>query len=95
MKLLIPGPVTTRPEVRAAMAEDIAPWDNDFRPVLAEVQARLLPIAGGIPGTHAALVLQGCGHFITEAALRSYLAPIGHPKAGRILIPPSAPMPTV
>jgi hypothetical protein len=30
--------------------------------VLAEVQARLLPIAGGIPGTHAALVLQGCGH---------------------------------
>ena len=37
MKLLIPGPVTTRPEVRAAMAEDIAPWDNDFRPVLAEV----------------------------------------------------------
>lgn len=87
MKLLIPGPVTTRPEVRAAMAEDIAPWDNDFRPVLAEVQARLLPIAGGIPGTHAALVLQGCGHFITEAALRSYLAPIGHAKPGRILIP--------
>lgn len=87
MKLLIPGPVTTRPEVRAAMAEDIAPWDNDFRPVLAEVQARLLPIAGGIPGTHAAMVLQGCGHFITEAALRSYMAPIGHPKPGRILIP--------
>lgn len=87
MKLLIPGPVTTRPEVRAAMAEDIAPWDNDFRPVLAEVQARLLPIAGGIPGTHAALVLQGCGHFITEAALRSYMAPIGHARAGRILIP--------
>ena len=92
MKLLIPGPVTTRPEVRAAMAEDIAPWDNDFRPVLAEVQARLLPIAGGTPGIHTALALQGCGHFVTEAALRSFMAPIGHPKAdhvkpGRILIP--------
>lgn len=87
MKLLIPGPVTTRPEVRAAMAEDIAPWDNDFRPVLSEVCQRLLPIAGGQPGTHAALVLQGCGHFITEAALRSFMAPKDHPRAGRILIP--------
>lgn len=57
MKLLIPSPVTARPEVRAAMAEDIAPWDNDFRPVLTEVSRRLLPIAGGTPGTHTALVL--------------------------------------
>ena len=87
MKLLIPGPVTTRPEVRAAMAGDIAPWDNDFRPVLADVQTRLLPIAGGTPGTHAVLVLQGCGHFITEAALRSYMAPVGDARPGRILIP--------
>jgi 2-aminoethylphosphonate-pyruvate transaminase len=69
------------------MAEDIAPWDNDFRPVLAEVLARLLPIAGGRPETHVALPLQGCGHFITEAALRSFMAPIGHPSPGRILIP--------
>lgn len=87
MKLLIPGPVTTRPEVRAAMAQDIAPWDNDFRPVLAEVCDRLLAIAGGVPGTHAVLPLQGCGHFITEAAARSFMAPLGHPKAGRILVP--------
>lgn len=87
MKLLIPGPVTTRPEVRAAMAVDIAPWDNDFRPVLAEVCQRLLLIAGGRPETHTALVLQGCGHFITEAALRSFMAPMGHPMPGRILIP--------
>ncbi len=87
MKLLIPGPVTTRPEVRAAMAEDIAPWDNDFRPVLTEVCQRLLPIAGGRAETHAALVLQGCGHFVTEAALRSFMAPMGHSRPGRILIP--------
>lgn len=56
MKLLIPGPVTTRPEVRAAMAEDIAPWDNDFRPVLADVRDRLLPIAGGTPGDRKSVV---------------------------------------
>jgi 2-aminoethylphosphonate-pyruvate transaminase len=29
MLLLIPGPVTTRPEVRQALAQDLAPWDND------------------------------------------------------------------
>ncbi len=87
MKLLIPGPVTTRPEVRALMAQDIAPWDNDFRPVLADVLARLRSIAGGAAETHAALALQGCGHFVTEAALRSCIRPVGAPNAGRILIP--------
>jgi 2-aminoethylphosphonate-pyruvate transaminase len=30
--LLTPGPVQTHPSVRAAMAEDIAPWDAEFRP---------------------------------------------------------------
>ena len=35
MLLLIPGPVTTRPEVRAALGHDFAPWDNDFRPLAA------------------------------------------------------------
>ena len=31
MLLLIPGPVTTDARVRAAAAQDYAPWDNDFR----------------------------------------------------------------
>lgn len=82
MLLLIPGPVMTRPEVRAALAHDFAPWDNDFRPLYLGIRSRVLRIAGGQPGTHVALALQGCGHFITEAALRSFLPP-----GGRILIP--------
>lgn len=82
MKLLIPGPVTTHPSVRAALAQDFAPWDNEFRPIYAAVRARVLAIAGGVPGRHVALALQGCGHFITEAALRTFL-PVG----GKILIP--------
>jgi len=82
MLLLIPGPVTTRPEVRAALAQDFAPWDNDFRPLYRGVRTRLLAIAGGAPDTHVTLTLQGCGHFITEAAVRSFLPP-----GGRILIP--------
>lgn len=82
MLLLIPGPVTTRPEVRNALTRDIAPWDNDFRAFLARLRTRLLHLAGGTGATHAVLPLQGCGHFIAEAALRSFLPP-----GGRILIP--------
>ncbi|HET6605107.1 MAG TPA: 2-aminoethylphosphonate--pyruvate transaminase [Rhodopila sp.] len=84
MLLLIPGPVTTRPEVRAALCQDIAPWDNDFKDFLAALRIRILKIAGGKPETHATLPLQGCGHFITEAALRTFVPP-----GGRILIPAS------
>jgi 2-aminoethylphosphonate-pyruvate transaminase len=82
MLLLIPGPVTTRPEVREALRYDFAPWDNDFRPLYAGIRERVLHIAHGVPGEHATLPLQGCGHFITEAAIRSFVSP-GH----KLLIP--------
>ena len=82
MLLLIPGPVTTRPEVREALRHDFAPWDNDFRPLYAGIRERVLRIAGGLPGEHATLPLQGCGHFITEAAVRTFV-PLGH----KLLIP--------
>jgi 2-aminoethylphosphonate-pyruvate transaminase len=82
MLLLIPGPVTTRPEVRAALDVDIAPWDFDFRPIYAGVREKLLRIANGAEHEHTALPLPGCGHFVTEAAIRSFVPP-----NGRILIP--------
>ena len=82
MLLLIPGPVQTRPETRAAMAQDIAPWDNDFRPVYAGIRERVRAIAGGREGEHATLALQGCGHFTMEAALRTFI-----PAGGKVLIP--------
>src|SRR3984957_9807779 len=82
MLLLIPGPVTTRPEVREALRYDFAPWDNDFRPLYADVRERVLRIACGVPGEHVTLPLQGCGHFITEAAIRTFV-PLGH----KLLIP--------
>jgi 2-aminoethylphosphonate-pyruvate transaminase len=82
MLLLIPGPVTTRPEVRQALTRDIAPWDNDFRHFFTRLRSRVLKLAGGVEGQHATLPLQGCGHFIAEAALRTFLPP-----GGRILIP--------
>jgi 2-aminoethylphosphonate-pyruvate transaminase len=82
MLLLIPGPVMTRPEVRAALGVDIAPWDFDFRHVYAGVRHRLLRIANGVDGEHTVLPLPGCGHFVIEAAIRSFL-----PLGGRVLIP--------
>jgi 2-aminoethylphosphonate-pyruvate transaminase len=82
MLLLIPGPVQTRPETRAAMAQDIAPWDNDFRPTYASVRERVRAVAGGIEGVHATLPLQGCGHFMMEAAIRTFV-----PAGGKLLIP--------
>src|SRR4051812_42021748 len=82
MLLLIPGPVQTRPETRAAMAEDIAPWDNDFRPVYAGIRERVREVAGGLADEHATLPLQGCGHFILEAAIRTFVPP-----GGKLLLP--------
>lgn len=82
MLLLIPGPVTTHPSVRAAAAQDYAPWDLSFRNVLAQIRERVLTIAGGRPGEHVALPLPGCGHFAMEAAVRTFVEP-----GGTILVP--------
>ena len=82
MLLLIPGPVQTRPEVKAAMAQDIAPWDRDFQVVYARIRDRVVGVAGGTPGLHATLPIQGAGHFVTEAALRTFVAP-----GAKVLIP--------
>lgn len=81
MLLLIPGPVQTRPEVRAAMAADIAPWDDDFRAEYAAMRPRIVAIAGGIEGRHAALPLPGCGHMVVEAAVRTFV-----PAGGKLLV---------
>lgn len=82
MLLLIPGPVQTRPETRAAMARDIAPWDLDFHAVYARIRERVRGIAGGVAGEHATLPLQGAGHFIVEATIRTLI-----PAGGKLLIP--------
>jgi 2-aminoethylphosphonate-pyruvate transaminase len=82
MLLLIPGPVSTDSRVRAAAAQDYAPWDHDFRAIYARVRQRVLALAGGRDGVHATLPLPGCGHFAMEAAFRSFI-----PAGGRMLLP--------
>ena len=73
MMLLIPGPVQTRPEVRAAAAEDIAPWDDAFKAEYAAMRPRIVAIAGGVEGEHVSLPLPGCGHMVVEAAIRTFV----------------------
>ncbi|MDB5414281.1 MAG: 2-aminoethylphosphonate--pyruvate transaminase [Rubritepida sp.] len=82
MLLLTPGPVQTHPSVRAAMAEDIAPWDAAFRPFYARLRERIRVIAGGVEGEHITLPLQVAGHMIMEAAVRTYV-----PADSALLIP--------
>ena len=82
MLLLIPGPVTTRPEVRAAMTVDIAPWDNDSAPSTSRFAIGCWRSPAAWRASTSSLPLQGCGHFITEAAMRTFIPP-----GGRLLIP--------
>lgn len=82
MLLLIPGPVSTRPEVRQAMTQDVAPWDDDFRPLYIDMRERVRAIANAPADTHNALCFGGCGHFGMEAALRTFI-----PAGGRMLVP--------
>jgi 2-aminoethylphosphonate-pyruvate transaminase len=46
------------------------------------VRERVLKIAGGVPGEHAVLPLQGAGHFLVEATVRSLL-----PEGGEVIVP--------
>lgn len=82
MLLLIPGPVNTDARVRAAAAQDYAPWDMDFRDMVTDVRRRILAIAGGREGEHTALPLPGSGHFAIEAAVRTFV-----PEDGAVLVP--------
>ena len=87
MLLLTPGPVSTRPGVKAAMTRDIAPWDADFAPLFRGVADYALAVAGVDRASHACLPLQGAGHFVIEAMLRAFVGRAGQPGAGRLLVP--------
>lgn len=79
--LLTPGPLTTTERTRAAMSRDWGSRDGDFIATSERVRARLLPLAGAAPGTHALIPLQGSGTFAVEAALQTFV-----PRDGRLLV---------
>lgn len=81
LRLYLPGPVTTDPRVRAAMARDWGVWDAEFRGMTAKVREQLLELAGGTE-THGCVLIQGSGSFGVEALVQTFL-----PRDGRLLIP--------
>lgn len=72
--LLTPGPLTTRPETRAAMQRDWGSRDQAFIAMTASLRRGLLEIANG-SGSHVAVPLQGSGTFIVEATLGTLVGP--------------------
>ncbi len=81
LRLYLPGPVTTDPRTRAAMARDWGVWDDEFRAMTAQVRAHFLELAGGA-GSHDCVLVQGSGSFGVEAMVQTFL-----PHDGRLLIP--------
>jgi 2-aminoethylphosphonate-pyruvate transaminase len=72
--LLTPGPLTTDPRVRAAMARDWGSRDGAFIALTAELRTRLLAVAnGGV--SHTAVPMQGSGTFVVEAAIATLIRP--------------------
>ena len=81
LRLYLPGPVTTDPRTRAAMARDWGVWDDEFRAMTAQVRAHFLELAGGA-GSHDCVLVQGSGSFGVEAMVQTFL-----PRDGRLLVP--------
>ncbi len=79
--LLTPGPLTTAAEVKEAMQRDWGSWDGDFRAMTAEMNRRLLAMAGATRDAWTCVPMQGSGSFAVEAMLGSLV-----PRDGKVLV---------
>src|SRR5262249_39321682 len=77
--LLTPGPLATADTTKRAMLHDWGSRDSAFIAMTARVRRRLVEIAGG--GDLVAVLLQGSGTFVVEAALGTFV-----PRGGKVLI---------
>ena len=75
--LLTPGPLTTRPETRAAMDRDWGSRDAAFIELTARVRRRLLALANA-GGEFTCVPMQGSGTFAVEAQLGTLVPGDGH-----------------
>ena len=82
MLLLIPGPSPPAPRCARRCATTSPPGTMTSARSMPGIRERVLRIARGTPGEHATLPLQGCGHFITEASIRTFV-----PFGSKLLIP--------
>ena len=83
MLLLIPGPVTTRARGEGGDGAGLRALGQRLPPALRRrARAGARHRRRRRPGPTPRIALQGCGHFVIEAAVRSFLPP-----GGRILVP--------
>ena len=75
--LLTPGPLTTRPETRAAMDRDWGSRDAAFIALTARVRRRLLALANA-DDDFTCVPIQGSGTFAVEAQLGTLVPRDGH-----------------
>ena len=75
--LLTPGPLTTRPETRAAMDRDWGSRDAAFIALTARVRRRLLALANA-GDEYTCVPMQGSGTFAVEAQLGTLVPRDGH-----------------
>lgn len=75
--LFTPGPLTTSRTVKEAMLRDLGSRDEEFMALVADVRARLLPLAGADPTRYTAIPMQGSGTMGIEATIGSTIAPEG------------------
>src|SRR5215472_7784942 len=78
--LLTPGPLTTAESTKRAMLHDWGSRDGAFIAMTARVRGRLAEIAGGQDVT--AVLLQGSGTFVVEAALGTFVPAAVSARAG-------------
>lgn len=79
--LLTPGPLTTTPAVRRAMAKDLCTWDRDYNDRVTEIRRRLVALATHDDMNYTSVLLQGSGTYIVESALGTLV-----PRNGALLI---------
>lgn len=80
--LLTPGPLSTSPDVRAAMWYDSCTWDDDYKNIVSDIRLRLLNISYCDPRSYTTVLMQGSGTFGVESVLGSSI----HEKNDCVLI---------
>lgn len=73
--LLTPGPLSTSPQVKAAMLQDSCTWDDDYNlGVVEPIRAELVRLATcQAADEYTAVLLQGSGSYVVESVLGSAL----------------------
>lgn len=79
--LFTPGPLTTSPEVKAAMLRDLGSRDGEFIRTVAEIRRELLRLLGLDAAAYTVVPLQGSGSMAVEAVLGTAV-----PRDGGLLV---------